>query len=112
MKKKESMTMDTPSQITDKKYRFDSFANGEVFPGKTTGRLPMMGWNSWNAFGSSNSEALTKATADCITELGLDKLGYKYLVLDDGCYKSERVNGLLANEEIKFTNNEKYKGNF
>ena len=102
MKKKESMTMDTPSQITDKKYRFDSFANGEVFPGKTTGRLPMMGWNSWNAFGSSNSEALTKAMADCITELGLDKLGYKYLVLDDGCYKSERVNGLLANEEIKF----------
>ncbi len=94
--------MDRPSQITDRKYRFDSFANGEVFPGKTTGRLPMMGWNSWNAFGSGNSEALTKAMADCITELGLDKLGYKYLVLDDGCYKSERVNGLLANEEIKF----------
>ena len=62
----------------------------------------MMGWNSWNAFGSGNSEALTKAMADCIKELELDKLGYKYLVLDDGCYKSERVDGLLANEEIKF----------
>ncbi|MBP1584436.1 MAG: alpha-galactosidase [Lachnospiraceae bacterium] len=94
--------MDRPSQITDKKYRFDSFTNGEAFPGKRSGRLPAMGWNSWNAFGSGNSEALTKAMADCITELGLDRLGYKYLVLDDGCYKNERVQGLLSNEEVKF----------
>ena len=94
--------MERPEIITEKKYRFDSFKNGESFPGKKTGRLPMMGWNSWNAFGSGNSEALTKAMADCIKELELDKLGYKYLVLDDGCYKSERVDGLLANEEIKF----------
>ena len=94
--------MNKPQSITDNRYRFDSFANGETFPGRKTGRLPMMGWNSWNAFGSGNSEPLTKAMADCITELGLDELGYKYLVLDDGCYKNERVDGLLSNEEIKF----------
>jgi alpha-galactosidase len=29
-------------------------------------------------------------------------LGYEYVVLDDGCYKSERINGLLSNESIKF----------
>ncbi len=100
--KKERMNMDRPSQITDSRYRYDSFTNGKTFPGKKAGRLPMMGWNSWNAFGSGNSEALTKAMADCIKELGLDKLGYKYLVLDDGCYKNERVEGLLSNEEVKF----------
>ncbi|MCR4788066.1 MAG: alpha-galactosidase [Lachnospiraceae bacterium] len=94
--------MKGPSKIEDSKYRFDSFKNGETFPGKKNGRLPMMGWNSWNAFGSGNTEALTKAMADAIVDLGLDKLGYSYIVLDDGCYKEERVDGLLANEEVKF----------
>ncbi len=91
-----------PAKITDKKFRFDSFTNGKAFEGNKKGRLPAMGWNSWNAFGSGNTEALTKVMADKIVELGLDKLGYKYLVLDDGCYKSEREDGKLANEPVKF----------
>ncbi|MCR4850117.1 MAG: glycoside hydrolase family 27 protein [Lachnospiraceae bacterium] len=91
-----------PLKIKDSRYRYDSFNNDETFPGKKNGRLPMMGWNSWNAFGSGNTEALTRAMADAIVDLGLDKLGYKYVVLDDGCYKEERVNGLLSNEEVKF----------
>ncbi|MCR5279078.1 MAG: glycoside hydrolase family 27 protein [Lachnospiraceae bacterium] len=94
--------MDKPVVINDKKLRFDSFSDGEVLYGKRKGRLPAMGWNSWNAFGSGNTEALTKAMADKIVELGLDRLGYEYVVLDDGCYKPERVNGLLSNEEVKF----------
>lgn len=61
-----------------------------------------MGWNSWNAFGGGNTEALTKAMADAMTELGLDRLGCQYLVLDDGCYRSERIDGKLANETVKF----------
>ena len=40
--------------------------------------------------------------ADKIIELGLDELGYKYVVLDDGCYLQERVNGRLSNEKTKF----------
>ena len=91
-----------PSKISDNKYHFDSFANGKAFEGNKKGRLPAMGWNSWNAFGSGNTEALTKIMADKIVELGLDKLGYKYVVLDDGCYKSEREDGKLANEPVKF----------
>ncbi len=94
--------MDRPFEIRDKEHRFDSFSDGSVFPGKKKGRLPAMGGNSWNAFGSGNTEALTKAMADCIVELGLDKLGYSYVVLDDGCYKPERVDGKLSNEEGKF----------
>ncbi len=98
------MTPSEPAKITDNKYRFDSFTNGQVLPGNVKGRLPAMGWNSWNAFGSGNTEALTKIMADKIIELGLDKLGYQYLVLDDGCYKSEREDGKLANEPVKFPN--------
>ncbi len=42
-----------------------------------------MGWNSWNKFGCNITEALIKQTADKIVELGLDKLGYRYVNLDD-----------------------------
>ncbi len=96
------MTPTQPEKITDKFYRFDSFSDGKALPGKKTGRLPALGWNSWNAFGSGNTEVLTKAMADAIVSLGLSELGYKYVVLDDGCYKSEREDGKLANEPVKF----------
>ena len=81
---------------------YDSFSNGMPILGKKKNHLPAMGWNSWNAFGSGNTAELTKAMADKIIELGLDKLGYQYIVLDDGCYKSERIDGQLSNETKKF----------
>ena len=61
-----------------------------------------MGWNSWNAFGSGNTQFLTKIMADKIVELGLKDLGYKYVILDDGCYKAQRIDGKLSNDEVKF----------
>lgn len=91
-----------PDELTDPQYRYDSFASGKVLLGKKKNHLPAMGWNSWNAFGSGNTEALTKEMADTMVELGLDKLGYSYVVLDDGCYKPVREDGKLANEEVKF----------
>lgn len=94
--------LNNPPEIPGKEYRFDSFSNGQVLLNKKKGHLPAMGWNSWNAFGSGNTEALTKAMADKFVELGLDKLGYKYIILDDGCYKPERAEGKLSNEEKKF----------
>lgn len=93
-----------PQVIDDVSYTHRFFQNGQCFPEKRTGRLPAMGWNSWNAFGSHNTEALTKEVADKLLELELDQLGYQYLVLDDGCYRSERVDGRLANEPVKFPN--------
>ncbi len=91
-----------PKKITDKEYRYDAFTNGKVLFHKKKNHLPAMGWNSWNAFGSGNTEELTKKMADAIVELGLYELGYQYVVLDDGCYKSERVEGKLSNENVKF----------
>lgn len=91
-----------PAEITDPAYMFPAFSNNEVLLNKKKNYLPAMGWNSWNAFGSKNSEALTKEIADKLIELGLADLGYQYVVLDDGCYKSERIDGLLTNETVKF----------
>ncbi|MBR1861625.1 MAG: glycoside hydrolase family 27 protein [Lachnospiraceae bacterium] len=104
--------VERPEIIKDSNYRFDSFKSGEVLPGKKKDRLPAMGWNSWNAFGSGNTEALTKAMADRIVELELDKCGYRYVVLDDGCYKPERIDGLLSNEEVKFPSGFKALGDY
>lgn len=91
-----------PITLTDKDYTQDSFANGNPLLGKKKNHLPAMGWNSWNAFGVGNTAELTKAMVDKMLELGLDKVGYQYVILDDGCYKSERVDGLLVSESKKF----------
>lgn len=91
-----------PDAITDSAYRYPAFADGNVLPGKKSGRLPAMGWNSWNAFGSGNTQELTMQMADAMVELELDQAGYQYLVLDDGCYRTERVGERLSNEERKF----------
>lgn len=42
-----------------------------------------MGWNTWNKFGCNISEETIKSAADRIVDLGLDKLGYKYVNIDD-----------------------------
>ncbi len=91
-----------PERITDREYSFGAFSNGKAFPFKRNGGLPAMGWNSWNAFGSGNTQYLTRQMADAMVRLELDKAGYTYLVLDDGCYKAQRVDERLSNEEVKF----------
>ena len=53
------------------------------------GRTPPMGWNSWNKFKCHINEDLIRKTADRIVSLGLDKLGYKYVNLDD-CWQLTR----------------------
>ena len=91
-----------PKTIHDREYRYDAFGNGRVLLNKKKNHLPAMGWNSWNAFGSGNTESLTRDMADALVELELDQLGYQYVVLDDGCYKAERIDGKLSNETVKF----------
>ncbi len=91
-----------PGELKDPAWRFDAFTNREVLHDKKKGHLPAMGWNGWNAFGSGNTEALTIAMAEKLRELGLDQLGYKYVVLDDGCYQPYRKDGKIQNEETKF----------
>ncbi|MCL2152043.1 MAG: hypothetical protein FWH57_03635, partial [Oscillospiraceae bacterium] len=67
----------------DKKY-----ATQRLYPKPDGATLPFMGWNSWNAFFNRISASIIAGVADAYIEHGLDKLGYQYLVIDDGCYAS------------------------
>ena len=102
--------MNRPAPIDDYRLRFDDFSNADIFAKKH--RLPAMGWNSWNAFGSGNTEELTKAMVLKIKELELDKSGYEYVVLDDGCYHPERIDGHLKADEVKFPSGFKAMADF
>jgi alpha-galactosidase len=42
-----------------------------------------MAWNTWNKFACEIKEELIRDTADTIIEMGLDKLGYDHVNLDD-----------------------------
>lgn len=54
------------------------------------GLTPQMGWNSWNKFACNINETLIKQTADKIVSLGLDKIGYTYVNIDDCWMLKER----------------------
>ena len=60
------------------------FKNIEPLYQNNLGMTPQMGWNSWNKFHCDglNSTVITD-TVGKIQELGLDKLGYKYVNIDD-----------------------------
>ena len=49
-----------------------------------------MGWNTWNKFACDIDEKLIKQTVDQLVEMGLDKVGYNYVNLDDCWMLEER----------------------
>lgn len=66
---------------------------------------PPMGWNSWNTFACDISEKTVKDMADLFVELGLDKVGFEYIVIDDGWMLKERdKQGNLVADPQKFPN--------
>ncbi|RPA82831.1 glycoside hydrolase [Ascobolus immersus RN42] len=68
------------------------------------GKLPPMGFNSWNAFRCDISEEKFLVAADKLLELGLEKLGYDYVNIDDCWSTHERDpnTGRLVPDPIKF----------
>ncbi|KAK4500448.1 hypothetical protein PRZ48_008637 [Zasmidium cellare] len=48
-----------------------------------TGRLPAMGWNSWNAYHCDVDETKMMAAANDIVQKGFQTAGYNYVILDD-----------------------------
>ncbi len=75
---------------------------------------PPMGWNSWNTFGTDINETIVMETADAIVKLGLDKAGYKYVVVDDGWEARDRdpVTGRLVADPVKFPHGMKYVADY
>jgi alpha-galactosidase len=48
-----------------------------------TGRLPALGWSSWNEFECDITEDVFIGVAEKLTSLGLRELGYEYVNIDD-----------------------------
>lgn len=66
-------------------------------------RTPQMGYNTWNDFRCEGlSAAAVKEIADRIVDLGLDKLGYKYLNIDDCWSRELSQDGLLIEDPVAF----------
>jgi alpha-galactosidase len=53
-------------------------------PAAGVASTPPMGWNSWNSFSTSVSEALVERTADAMVASGMKDAGYRYVNIDDG----------------------------
>ena len=57
---------------------------------------PVMGWNSWNTFGSHINEELIMEITDKIVSEGYQQAGYEYVIIDDCWSLKERVDGKLV----------------
>mmetsp|Transcript_17236 Transcript_17236/g.16447 ORF Transcript_17236/g.16447 Transcript_17236/m.16447 type:complete len:106 (+) Transcript_17236:75-392(+) len=72
-----------------------------------------MGWNTWNKFGCDIKEDLIKDSADFIIKLGLDKLGYKYVNIDDCWMLEERTeDGHFIVDPVAFPSGMKALGEY
>lgn len=47
------------------------------------GRLPALGWNSWNEYACDINETVFLEVAHLMVDLGLRDLGYEYVNIDD-----------------------------
>jgi alpha-galactosidase len=48
-----------------------------------TGRLPAMGWASWNEYACDINETVFLRVGELLVDLGLKDLGYEYVNIDD-----------------------------
>ncbi|KAK2590681.1 hypothetical protein QQS21_011641 [Conoideocrella luteorostrata] len=69
------------------------------------GKLPTLGWNSWNAYHCNINEAHFLDAANALVSKGLREAGYNYVNIDD-CWseKTGRVNGHIAVNKTRFPN--------
>ncbi|SCU89907.1 LADA_0F00496g1_1 [Lachancea dasiensis] len=93
-----------------------SYLSGEVFCTSHSynglGLTPQMGWNNWNSFACDVNEDLLLGAAEKLAALGLQDLGYKYVILDD-CWSAGRSeNGSLLPDSGKFPHGMKYVADY
>ncbi|KAK3987608.1 glycoside hydrolase, partial [Cladorrhinum sp. PSN332] len=73
-----------------------------------TGRLPAMGWNSWNEYACDINETVFLNVAQQLVVLGLKDLGYEYVNIDDCWSDKEKrrdpVTRELLVDKSKFPN--------
>ncbi|KAJ7269547.1 glycoside hydrolase superfamily, partial [Mycena rebaudengoi] len=66
-------------------------------------RLPVLGYNTWNAYQCNIDEDLVLTTGKLMKSLGLLDVGYTYLNIDD-CYaeKNRSANGDIVEDKVRF----------
>lgn len=73
-----------------------------------TGRLPAMGWNSWNEYACDINETVFLEVGRQLVALGLKDLGYEYVNIDDCWSDKEKrrdpVTHELLPDKLKFPN--------
>lgn len=71
-----------------------------------TGRLPAMGWSSWNEYECVINETVFLEVGSLLTSLGLKDLGYEYVNIDDcwsdKAYQRDNVTGKIRPDYSKF----------
>ncbi|PVF97110.1 glycoside hydrolase [Serendipita vermifera] len=65
---------------------------------KRVGKVPALGWNSWNAYQGNINEDKILAAANQVISLGLKDAGYKYINVDD-CWSN--ITGRDSSNRIK-----------
>lgn len=63
---------------------------------------PIMGWSSWNTYRVNISDSLIRRQTDAMVDLGLAKLGYKYINVDDGYFGHRNDKGEMVPHQIRF----------
>ncbi|KAJ3570012.1 hypothetical protein NP233_g4680 [Leucocoprinus birnbaumii] len=73
-------------------------------PSTQTGRLPALGWNTWNAYRCDINESKVVAAANQFVSLGLKAAGYQYVNIDDCWSVMTRSSGKIVPDPTKFPN--------
>jgi hypothetical protein len=63
----------------------------------SAGRVPQMGWNSWNKFACNVSDTLIRETAKALITTGLAKKGYEYVNIDGQDTETWHMTGNATN---------------
>ncbi|KAF9050319.1 glycoside hydrolase [Panaeolus papilionaceus] len=75
-------------------------------PSTAVGKLPALGWNSWNAYRCDVSDAKVMLAANAFVNLGLKDVGYEYVNIDD-CWSQknrDEISARLVPDPRKFPN--------
>jgi alpha-galactosidase len=64
-------------------------------PDNGLARTPPMGWNSWNKFQANIDDATIRGMADAMVSSGMSKVGYNYIVVDEGWSSSRDADGKI-----------------
>ena len=59
-------------------------------------RTPPMGWNSWNRFHDKFDDATIREMADVLVSSGMSKVGYQYIIVDEGWSSYRDKNGNIT----------------